>query len=414
MTRPAKLHGDWVPFRLGGYGGGEIFLPPGLAADLEAERRRRDSERAAAEEAEREAVRKKARSQLDRSPTTSDGPAELTLVGEHVPHPCETARHRVLVDSKKIISRVQALRAGASSDRDQAKREEAALVRALAGGDYRSVVRPAHWRSALDGLGVELPAFRPAISILSQALNLAEMMAVVPSVPPILLVGQPGMGKSYFCRRLIETLGSGSAWLAMDQPSAGSALRGSDSFWSNSAHGVLFELLALGATANPLIVIDEMDKASRRHTSQEIDPLSQLYSALEPETSSHLSDASLGVELNASQVMYVATANSLRNADHALLSRFEVVEILPATLDERREAASKLVSHTLSRMGIGSAVQVSSAAVVLLAEFTPRVIVRTIERMVSAALMNGRSRACIDDAEVALGLAKLSQMPTLH
>lgn len=411
MSKPAKLHGDWVLFRFGGYGGEEVFLPPGLAANLEEERRRRHSERVAAEDAEREAARKRALSQVDSSPTASD---ERTLVGEHVAHPHECARHKVLVDSDKIISRVRAIRAGTVSDEDQAKREEAALVRALAGGECRSVVRPAHWRDALDGLAVELPAFRPAISIVSQALNVAESRAVAPSVPPLLLVGQPGVGKSYFCRRLIETLGSGSAWLAMDQPSAGSALRGSDSFWSNSAHGVLFELLALGATANPLIVIDEMDKASRRQTSREVDPLSQLYSALEPETSRHLSDASLGVELDASQVMYVATANGLRNADDALLSRFEVVEIIPATLEERREAASKLVSHTLARMGVGPVIQVSTGAVVLLAEYTPRVIVRTTERMVSAALTNGRSRVCIDDAEVALGLAKLSQAPMLH
>lgn len=71
MNRPAKLHGDWVPFRLGGYGGGEIFLPPGLAANLEEERRRRNSERAAEEEVEREAVRQKARAQVDSSPTVS-------------------------------------------------------------------------------------------------------------------------------------------------------------------------------------------------------------------------------------------------------------------------------------------------------------------------------------------------------
>jgi hypothetical protein len=102
-----------------------------------------------------------------------------------------------------------------------------------------------------------------------------------------------------------------------------------------------------------------IDKPSRRQTSQDIDPLAQLYSALEPETASHVVDISLGVELDSSQVLYLATANGLRNLDSALLSRFEVIQVGLPSPDERKESAKRVVESALARLGVQFAVTVS-------------------------------------------------------
>ena len=348
-SRPADEHGDYVFHRSGtskAYGV-ELYVSPRLADELYEERKRAEKVASEAEEQSREQHRlellstEKSASALAKSKPTDP------VVGEHSPHPLEVQRHRVLVDADAILARLRELRDGAQGDKDYAKREELALSRALERGPCRSIVRPAEWRDALDDLAQELPAFRSAIELIGNAHALSEATGSALAIPPLLLVGPPGVGKSYFCGRLAEVLESGSKWISMDQPSAGSQLRGSDRAWGNSMHGVLYELLGLGKTANPVVVLDEIDKAARKLYSQDVDPLAQLYSALKPETARRLADISLDVELDASQVVYIATANGLKTLDSALLSRFEVIMIGLPMAPERRESAARVATTAL-------------------------------------------------------------------
>ena len=231
----------------------------------------------------------------------------------------------------------------------------------------------------------------------------------------MLLVGPPGVGKSHFCRRLAETLQSGTSWVAMDDASsAGATLRGSDAVWSSTRHGVLFELLGLGVTSNPLVVLDEIDKASRSYSNRGVDQLAQLYSALEPETACHLADVSLDVQLDTSLVMYVATANGLANLDAPLLSRFEVISVgLPAP-EERRDAALRIAQNTLVKMGLPASVSVQPGCAVLLEEYSPRVIKRAVEKAMTDAYVRGRRKLTVEDLEVALGLGDTAPMRYFH
>lgn len=414
MTRPPDSHGDWVLWRREGHNRPPLYLAPGLASELDAECRRRREEKAAAETAEQEELirTRRAHAAIEKARVWEEERA--VPIGPHRPHPFEVIRHQVLPDIGRLMERVGKLREGLYGDKELSGRELKALGGALERGAERSIVRPPDWRPALDDLAVELPAFRAAIEVVLHALALSDATAVPPSIPPLLLLGPPGVGKSYFCRRLAETLDCGSKWLAMDQPTAGSDLRGTDKHWANARHGALFELLALGQTANPLVILDEIDKAARRHSSQEVDPLAQLYSVLEPETSRRIADVSLDVELDASQVVYVATANGLRNLDAALLSRFEVAQIGLPGPDERRESARRIVESAMKRLGVRGVMRVNPGVAVLLADYTPRVIQRVVEKAVGAAVVDGRQRLSVDDMEVALGLAERPRSMRMH
>jgi ATP-dependent Lon protease len=407
--RPADVHGDYVLRHLGLRNAGDVqlYLSPKLADELHEESKRADLVAFEAEQQIREQRRQERLSaeQLLDAPTKKKNPSEPSI-GAHAAHPLEFRQHKVFVDADAILARLRDLRAGAQGDRDHAKREELALSRAIERGPYRSIVRPAEWRAAFDELALELPAFRRAIELIRNAQALSVTTGSAPLIPPLLLVGPPGVGKSHFCRRLAEILQAESKWIALDQPSAGSQLCGSDRAWGNSRHGALFELLALGKMANPLVVLDEIDKSARSLYSQEVDPLAQLYSALEPETARRLSDISLDIELDTSQVVYIATANSLKTLDSALLSRFEVMMIgLPAE-SERRESAARIVAAGLVRLGAIGQVAVSPGAVVVLADFTPRVMSRAVEKAVAAAVMGGQRIVRAEDIEQALGLSQ--------
>lgn len=414
MSRPADKHGDWVLWPEA-YGRSRLYLTPMRASELDAEDRRRREEELAAENAVHE---ERVRAREDHATTEKARLDEAkggraSTVGPHRTHVYEVCRHQVLPDAERLLGRIAKLRDGLYGEKEFTAREIKALTTALERGPERSVVRAPDWRDALEGLAGELPAFREAIDVLSHACGLSEATGALPSVPPMLLVGPPGVGKSYFCRRLAETMKCGSKWISMDQPNAGSELRGSDKHWSTARHGALFELLALGHTANPVVVIDELDKAARRHSAQEIDALSQLYSLLEPETSRRVSDASLDIELDASLVTYVATANSLKTLDAALLSRFHVIQVGLPSPAERRECTQRIIVAAMERLGV-AAMRVSPGVAVVLENYAPRVILRSIETAVGAAVAAGRHQVNVDDVEVALGVAQRRPAPRMH
>ena len=247
-TRPSNEHGDYVFHRSGtskAYGV-ELYVSPQLADELYRERKRAEKEAADAEEQRREQSRLELLATEKVAATPKKGKPADPVVGEHSAHPLEVQRHKVLADTDAMLSRLRELQDGAQGDRDHAKREDMAISRALERGAYRSIVRPTRWRKALDDLSLEMPAFRGVIDLIRNAHAMSEATGSALAIPPLLLVGPPGVGKSYFCGHLAEVLQSGSKWISMDQPSAGSQLRGSDRAWGNSVHGVLYELLALG------------------------------------------------------------------------------------------------------------------------------------------------------------------------
>ena len=403
---PDATHPGFAEWRRNRWGKPAIFVPLRLAADLEKEAKAQRNAKLAAEELDteeraKEDERKRAE-ELKQKQRIALAPIH---VGSHQPQPNEVARHRVLVDVDAVRDRVLKLKMGAANgDKDMAKRETKSLEAALAFGPDRSVVRPSNWRRLLEELTRELPAFRGPLDLLTQSFALADRCGGLAAVPPMLFLGPPGVGKSYFARRLSEVLSCGHAWMALDQRTAGTTLRGTDAHWANAKAGLLFEHLALGKTANPVFVFDEIDKAARSVGRDGIDMLSQLYSVLEPETARHVEDTSFGIELDASQILYVATANDLQRLDAPMLSRFEVFQIgLPSPL-EQREASRRIVTSVLGRLDAAGSVTVSEGVHVLLALYSPRVIRRAAERALAITVSAGRDRVSVQDVERALGI----------
>jgi ATP-dependent Lon protease len=301
--------------------------------------------------------------------------------------------HRVLTklaDAAKELDDPQSLER--SADMDLNKRRHRILERLLALGPDRRIAMPARWRMAVEELEAALPHFAAPIRALRNALALAEATDTAPRVPPQLLLGPPGVGKTFYSHRVAELFGSAHASVPFDQPSAGAQLRGSDKYWSNTEPGVLFSLICLGEFANPVVLLDEMDKACAGSTSRELNPLAQLHGALERETAQRLLDISVDVEFDASLAVYVGTANSLRGLGAPIVSRMQVFVIEPPSKWQAIDIATQISRNVLQRLRLQGRVDFERQALCLLAHLSPRHMVRAAEQSVAAAVASGRSR----------------------
>ena len=111
---------------------------------------------------------------------------------------------------------------------------------------------------------------------------------------------------------------------------AGWLLSGSSSQWKGAKPGKVFEALVDGQYANPVMVVDEIDKAS---ADAQYDPLGALYSLLEHDTAQTFIDEFAEVAIDASQVIWIMTANDERGIPEPILNRMNVFEIEAPSLE---------------------------------------------------------------------------------
>ena len=151
-------------------------------------------------------------------------------------------------------------------------------------------------------------------------------------IRPLLLVGAPGTGKSHFARALAEASGCALAQIPMGGDSDNRSLAGTARGWTGAQPALPVVAMAQHRTANPIIVLDEIEKVSadRRHGN----PHETLLAMLEPLTAKAWYDRCLMAAVDLRHVNWIATANTTAGIPAPLLSRFDVVCVRgPASRD---------------------------------------------------------------------------------
>jgi ATP-dependent Lon protease len=109
-----------------------------------------------------------------------------------------------------------------------------------------------------------LPNFTEVLDDVKRHVALSQDSHDSLEVTPMLLLGPPGVGKTHFAKQIADLLGTGMSLVPMSSMTAGWLLSGSSSQWKGAKPGKVFEALVDGQYANPVIVVDEIDKASGR------------------------------------------------------------------------------------------------------------------------------------------------------
>jgi ATP-dependent Lon protease len=202
----------------------------------------------------------------------------------------------------------------------------------------------------LDGImGVPVPLVRtPDLTVVQTALlreypyaqelidSILRALASQPYVrlPPILLLGPPGIGKSRLVRRLGEALGIG-VWRIDAPRDTGGAIGGLDRRWASAEPSHVLAAIGRHGHANPMILLDEIEKAQTRQDQGRL--WDTLLGLMEPETSRRFTDSALQVECDLSHALYIATANEFRGIPTPLLDRLLVLK-MPKPGTEHLEA----------------------------------------------------------------------------
>ena len=413
----------WVDLTTGRHNGSEtIFVPLELAQTLNAARRELYDRRSRPEAWERacavqtppalteddediepdDAVRLRAIREDMRKGAEAPVPAAVVPtapVGASPRRKRKTAAgHSVhVISAAAIAERRKSVEMRIKFNSEEKKTEFKLMDDLLARGETRVVALKPDWRARIARMRADMPHLARVIERIEACCSLSLFSRQPLRIPPLLLVGPPGVGKTHFARSVADLLGVPHFVYAMESAETVSVLTGSDKHWWNSEAGQLFKLIVHGECANPLVILDELDKVTTGGNHYR--PANALHAVLEPITAQQLRDKCVDITFDASYTVYVATANRLSTIDASLLSRFELFHIDEPDPRAAVALARAVAQQVLRELKLTRRFDAPTGEVVqqLALLGSPRQMHKVLAAAVGRAVVGGRTRVAVAD-----------------
>lgn len=202
--------------------------------------------------------------------------------------------------------------------------------------------------------------------------------------PILCLVGPPGVGKTSLGKSIAKAMNREYIRIALGGVNDESEIRGHRRTYIGAMPGRILKSLSKVKYSNPVFVLDEIDKIMGMSVNG--DPAAAMLEVLDPEQNTAFHDNYLDIDYDLSQVMFVATANSLANVHPALIDRMEIIDISGYIEEEKIEIAKRhLIPNNIKANGIKkSQISISDKVVSnLINNYTRESGVRRLDKVIA-------------------------------
>ncbi len=213
------------------------------------------------------------------------------------------------------------------------------------------------------------------------------------------LVGPPGVGKTSIARSVANCMDRRFARISLGGVHDEAEIRGHRRTYIGSMPGRIIDAIKLAGSANPVILLDEVDKLAADYKG---DPSSALLEALDPEQNSTFKDHFLDIPFDLSKVFFITTANNMDSIPGPLRDRMEIIELSGYTkLDKMSIAKKYLVKKQLEKNGVNAKVCKISAGAIsdIIDYYTREAGVRKLEQSIATVCRKAATKVVAKEAE---------------